>query len=118
MLTLKETELDNVIRIDVDGAVTKEDAEKSASFIKEHYGDDKELSALVYIKDFDGVGPVGMVKGTIMDISHWNQYKKFAVVTDAAWQEGGAKLVGLLPGIEVKQFDKAQEEQAYEWLGD
>ncbi|GAB3061212.1 STAS/SEC14 domain-containing protein [Salinicoccus sesuvii] len=116
MITLEETELENVIRIEVDGKVTKEDAEKSMTFINEHYGEDKPLSALVYIKYFGGVGPVGMAKGTLMDISHWNQYKKFAVVTDVAWEEIGAKLVGILPGIEVKQFDKAQVDQAYEWL--
>ncbi|TVT29721.1 STAS/SEC14 domain-containing protein [Salinicoccus cyprini] len=118
MIILEETKFPNIIRIDVDGKVTKEDAEKSRTFINEHYGDDKALSALVYIKDFGGVGPVGMAKGTVMDISHWNQYRKFAVITDSAWQEGGAKLVDLLPGIEVEQFDRAQVDQAYAWLKD
>lgn len=47
MMKLEETEYPNVVYVEVDGKVTQEDAEKSEAFIKEHYGNEKKLNAMV-----------------------------------------------------------------------
>ncbi|WP_271396677.1 STAS/SEC14 domain-containing protein [Salinicoccus roseus] len=116
MMKLEETKYPNVVYIEVDGKVTEEDAEKSEAFIKEHYGNEKKLNAMVYIKDMEGTDLGGILKGSLIDIKHWEQYGKFALIANPAWIEGGAAVADVMPGIEVRQFDRAQIDEAWEWL--
>ncbi|WP_020007508.1 STAS/SEC14 domain-containing protein [Salinicoccus albus] len=116
MIKINESDYPNIVSLEVDGNLTKEDAEKADGFIKEHYGEDASVNALIYVKNIEGASPGGILKGAVMDIKHWNQYGKFAVVTDTAWIEEGVKFADIAPGIEMKQFDKDQVDQALEWL--
>lgn len=116
MMSLENTEYPNVVYVEVDGKVTQEDAEKSEAFIKEHYGDEEKLNAMVYLKRIEG-GDVGAIlKGSLVDVKHWGQYGRFALVANPAWIQGGAAVADVMPGIEVRQFDKAQIEEAWHWL--
>ncbi|WP_411842007.1 STAS/SEC14 domain-containing protein [Salinicoccus sp. HZC-1] len=116
MIKIRESEYSNVIHMEVDGKVTEEDAEKSETFMNEHYEENASINALVDVKNLGGTDLGGLLKGTLIDIKHWKQYGKFAVITDSAWIEGGADAANAAPGIEVKQFDRAQMDQAWEWL--
>ncbi|WP_342389393.1 STAS/SEC14 domain-containing protein [Salinicoccus bachuensis] len=115
-MKLEESEYPNVVYVEVDGKVTEEDAEKSEAFIKKHYGNEKKLNALVYIKDMEGADIGAILKGSVIDVKHWEQYGKFALVANPAWIEGGSTVADLMPDIEVRHFDKAQIDKAWEWL--
>lgn len=116
MIHIRKTEYPHIIYMEVDGKVTKEDAEKSEAFIQEHFGDKEPLSAVVEIKNIDGVSTGGILKGTLLDIRHWNQFKKFAVLAEESWIKGGAKAVDAAPGIEVEVFKRTEHEKAIQWL--
>lgn len=116
LIKIHESDYPNIVYMEVDGKVTKEDVEKSEAFIKGHYGNDASLDALIYVKNIEGTDLGGILKGALIDIKHWNQYGRFAVVTDAGWIEAGVKTADVAPGIEMKQFDKDHVEQAWEWL--
>lgn len=116
MMKLEKSEYPNVVYVEVDGKVTEEDAEKSEAFIKEHYGNEKKLNALVYIKEMEGADIGAVLKGSVIDVEHWEQYGKFALIANPAWIEGGSTVADLMPGIEVRHFDKAQIDKAWKWL--
>lgn len=116
MLKISESDYPNVVYVEVDGGVIDKDAEKSEAFIKEHYGENAEINALVYIKKLEKVELAAMLKGIGVDVKHWNQFRKFAVVTDSNWLEKGAKSANFLPGIEVKQFNKTKIDEAWTWV--
>lgn len=116
MIEIHETDYSNILYMEVYGRISQEDAEKSDTFIKEHYADETTVNALVDVKNLEGTDLGGLLKGMVVDIKHWNQYGKFAVITDSAWIEGGAKTADAAPGIEVKQFDRSQNEDAWKWL--
>lgn len=116
MIKSRESDYSNILYMEVDGKVTQEDAEKSDAFIKEHYAEGETVNALVDVKNLEGMDIGGLLKGMVVDIKHWDQYGKFAVITDSAWIEGGAQAADTAPGIEVKQFDRSQKEDAWEWL--
>ncbi|WP_017549116.1 STAS/SEC14 domain-containing protein [Salinicoccus carnicancri] len=116
MIELEESEYPNLVQMTVDGKMTEEDVEMIETFIDEHYGHEETLNALVDIKNFEGTDLLGIVKGILVDIKHWKKYGKFAVITDSVLVEGGSEISNLAPGIEVEQFDRAQKDQAWEWL--
>ncbi len=116
MITLRSTDYPNIIYMEVDGSVTKEDADKSEAFITENYGDKDNVSAIVDIKNIDGVTVAGVLKGIFLDARHWNQFQKFAVIAEEGWIKGGAKVVDFAPGIEVKVFERSQVDEAFSWL--
>ncbi|HIW12973.1 MAG TPA: STAS/SEC14 domain-containing protein [Candidatus Salinicoccus stercoripullorum] len=116
MIELQESGYRNILQMTVDGKMTEEDVDRTEAFIDEHYGDEETLNVLVDIKNLAGTDLLGIVKGMLMDIKHWKQYGKFAVVTDSVWVEGGSEVSDLAPGIEVEQYDRAQKDQAWEWL--
>ncbi|CAM4322403.1 STAS/SEC14 domain-containing protein [Lacicoccus alkaliphilus] len=116
MLKLSESEYPNVVQIEVDGNVMDIDAEKSEAFIKEHYGDDAELNALIYIKKLEGVRPGGVLRGIPVDAKHWDQFNKFAVVADDDILKSLGSLTDMLPGISVESFDKTEIDDAWRWL--
>jgi len=116
LIELQESGYRNILQMTVDGKMTEEDVDRTEAFIDEHYGDEETLNVLVDIKNLAGTDLLGIVKGMLMDIKHWKQYGKFAVVTDSVWVEGGSEVSDLAPGIEVEQYDRAQKDQAWEWL--
>jgi len=116
LIELRESEYTNIVQMTVDGKMTEEDVERIETFIDGHYGNEETLNAFVDIKNLGGTDLLGIVKGMLVDIKHWKQYGKFAVVTDSVWVEGGSTVSDLAPGIEVEQFDRAQKDQAWEWL--
>lgn len=116
MIKLSKSKYPGIVYIEVEAKVSGDDAEKSEAFIKAHYGETEHIDALVNIKSIDGVEPSGMLKGMLLDLKHWGQFRKFAVVADKSWIKGGAKIVNFAPGINVKHFDNNQIDQAWEWL--
>ena len=116
MINIRKTEYSNIIYMEVDGAVNKEDADKSETFITENYGDKAQVSALVDIKNIEGVSIGGVLKGIFLDARHWNQFQKFAVIAEEGWIKAGAKAVDFAPGIEVKVFERTQVNEAFLWL--
>lgn len=117
MLKITESEYPNVVYMEVGGGITKEDTEKAESFLKEHYGDNDEINALAYFKKLEDVDGDAVLKGMFIDAKHWNQYNKIALVADDDWLQKSASLADILPGINVKQFNKTEVDAAWNWLG-
>lgn len=118
MLKLSESEFPNVVHVEVDGNVMDIDAEKSEAFIKEHYGEDAELNALIYVKKLEGVTPGGALRGIPVDAQHWNQFNKFAVVADDGMLKKIGSFADMLPGISVKSFNKTEIDDAWRWIAE
>lgn len=45
MLTINKSDYTNMVYMEVDGGLTKEDTEKADAFLSEHYGDSAEINA-------------------------------------------------------------------------
>ena len=117
MLRINESDYQNVVYMEVDGGITKEDMEKADAFLSEHYGDSDEINALVYLKKLDDVDAGAVMKGMFIDAKHWNQYAKIALVADEDLLKKNASLADILPGINVKQFNKPEIDEGWNWVG-
>lgn len=117
MLKMNESDYPNVVYMEVDGGVTKEDTEEADTFINEHYGESAEINALVYLKKLDGFEAGAVMKGMFIDAKHWNQYEKIALVADDDLLQKSVSLTDILPGINVNQYNKTEMDDAWSWLG-
>lgn len=118
MLKINESDYPNVVYMEVDGGITKEDTENAESFIKEHYGDSAEINALAYFKKLEDVDADAMLQGMFIDAKHWNQYNKIALVADDDWLQNSASVADILPGIKVKQHNKSEIDEAWDWVAE
>lgn len=116
MINIRESDYPNIMYLEVDGKAAKEDVEKAESFMNEHYGEKDTVNGLIDVKNIEGTEISGLLKGMLVDIKHWNQYERFAVITDSAWIESGTQAADIAPGIRLRQFDRAQKADAWEWL--
>lgn len=53
-----------------------------------------------------------------IDAKHWNQYNKIALVADDDWLKNSASVADILPGINVKQHNKSEIDEAWNWLAE
>jgi len=59
-----------------------------------------------------------LVKGTFVDMWYWNQYEKIAFVTDDERLKKAASVADYLPGLNVREYDKAEMDDAWSWLSE
>lgn len=118
MLKITESDYPNVIYMEVDGGVTKKDTDEAAEFISRHCGESSEINVLAYFKKIQNVEVGALVKGTFVDMWYWNQYEKIAFVTDDERLKKAASVADYLPGLNVREYDKAEMDDAWSWLSE
>lgn len=106
----------SVIAVEVKGEATGADAKVVDQYAEEHYGQNEKFNVFAVIHELKGMTLEGLLKGMKTDAKRWNQFRKFAVVSDKNWIETSAKAAAVLPGIEVKVFEKNQTDEAWDWL--
>lgn len=116
MLNFLSSKDEYTIAVEFDGKATKEDAQRLDKYAEEKFGSNTKFNILAIMHDVDGSTLKGMAKGIKVDAKHWNQFKKFAVVSDKNWIQWAGKLGDYLPGVESKHFDKNQIDEAWEWI--
>ncbi|WP_085507667.1 STAS/SEC14 domain-containing protein [Thalassobacillus devorans] len=104
------------IALKVEGKVTEEDALKMDQHVKETFGDDTPFNMLAIFDKLDGSSLKGLTKGTKFDAKRWDQFRKFAIISDKKWLEVSTKVGNYLPGVTAEHFDSSQLEQAWDWI--
>lgn len=117
MFKITESDYPSVIYLKIDGGVTKKDTDKAVDFINEHYGESAEINVLAHFKKIGNVDVGALIKGTFVDMWYWNQYGKIAFVTDDDRMKKIATLTDILPGIDVRQYNETEMDDAWSWLG-
>lgn len=116
MLNFLPSRDEYTIAVEFDGKATKEDAQKLDEYAKEQFGEDQKFNILAIMHDVDGTTLKGMTQGIKVDAKNWNQFRKFAVVSEKNWIQWAGELGNYLPGIEAKHFEKNQVEEAWNWI--
>lgn len=106
----------SVIALEIDGKATGEDAQKLGQYVKENFGEHKNFHVFAIIQGLDGATWKGLIEGPKFDAKHWNQFKKFAIVSEKKWVESAVKVGDYLPGVTTAHFDKDQVDKAWDWL--
>lgn len=102
--------------ISFEGKATKEDAMRMDEHVKVHFKENEMFNVLAFIKEIDGTNIPGLINGLKVDMKRWNQFNKFAIISDQDLVGNLASLANYLPGLRVKYFKEDQVEEAWEWI--
>ncbi|WP_233269506.1 STAS/SEC14 domain-containing protein [Alteribacillus sp. YIM 98480] len=116
MLKIHPSPEASTIAVEFEGKATQEDARVLDNHVKAHFKDHETFNVLAVMHDIDGSTLKGAIEGVKFDTKRWNQFKKFAVVSEKKTVETSAELGNLLPGIKSKHFKKDELEAAWNWL--
>lgn len=109
---------DNVVAVVASGEVTGQEfrdvlVPAVESRLKTH---DKLNFYYQFDPDFSSMRAEAMWEDTKLDIGHWREWDRIAVITDVGWVRKGARLAVMLLRRPVRVFANAEAEAAREWV--
>lgn len=116
MLTIKPAQFEDIIEIEVNGKVSKNDIEGFEAYVESRMADGRNLNLLMELHNLDGYTVKGLMEGFKFDMKHWNEFHKIAVISEKQWLEFSTKLSSLLPKMTMKHFKSGEKDAAIEWL--
>lgn len=116
MLSIINTEKDNLIAAQVSGKMTKADVEKIHPMIHQvlNKGHNK-VDWYLEIEENTTYSLAGLLEDIKVDALHLKDYGKVAIVGSKKWQEWATKAANFLTNSEIKFYEQAQKAQALEW---
>ena len=66
--------------------------------------------------DFSSMRAEAMWEDAKLDIGHWREWDRIAVITDVGWIRKGARLAVMLLHRPVRVFTNAEADAAREWI--
>jgi hypothetical protein len=118
-MLIKETpNVDNVLEIVIDDEITKDDVEELEMKMEKLKKNTDKVNFLVQFADAEGYTVKGMIQDMKAFSKHSKDVEKIALFsnTDSKWVEFSNKIDSLVPGLETKEFELGQREEALKWL--
>lgn len=109
---------DNVVAVVASGEVTGQEfrdvlVPAVEARLKTH---DKLNLYYQFAPDFSTMRAEAMWEDTKLDIGHWREWDRIAIITDVGWVREGARLAVMLLHRPVRVFTNAEAEAAREWV--
>ncbi|MBM7553119.1 STAS/SEC14 domain-containing protein [Thalassobacillus pellis] len=108
----------STIALEVTGKITGEDAARLDEHVKNNFHSDEKFNLLAHYNDIEGTTVRGLIDGTKFDAKRWEQFDKFAVISEHDWMDTAAKAGDKLPGIQMRHFHKDEIDKAWSWLSE
>ena len=109
---------DNVVAIEVDGKVSRDDYERVLDPLVEQAlrNSDKVRCLYVLGPDFEHYTLASLWEDTKVGVEHWRHWERIACVSDAGWVTHGVHAFGwLIPGA-IRVFPSDQVDAAAKWV--
>ncbi len=116
MFTFLPSRDERTIALGIEGTVDEEDAKKIEEYVDEHFGDDEPFNVIAYMNEVESTTFKGTLKGMKFDGKRWNQFQKFAIISDKNWIQAATNIGSILPGVKAKHFKKDEVDEAWGWL--
>jgi hypothetical protein len=105
-----------LLHVSVTGKLTTADYEKFAPLIDQLVEEHGKLRILFQMHDFHG-WTVGAVWSDLkVDIKHWRDIERLAIVGESKWQKGMAVFCKPFTSAKVQYFDHTKLGDAQAWL--
>lgn len=115
MINIIPSGRNDLLEVEVTGNVTKDDMKEFERAFHEKKTPGQEMNLLMVVNDMDMTMKT-LKEDFMFDKEHMDEFNKVAVVSDKKWVEMGSKLENLMPGMEVKHFDKDHRADAVTWI--
>ena len=118
MLSFIPSQDSQTIAFEVDGTITKEDLLKLRRAIEEQFPADQKFNALAIMQHAKLPTAKALMEEVKIDIKHWRQYNKLAVISEKNFLDTMTGLTNFLPGIQSRHFHMNEMDQAWSWIKD
>jgi hypothetical protein len=114
-----ETSEPGVVAVEIDGKVGASDVRNMIALLDEAMATHEKLRVLLRIRRFDGASLEALRQPGLLDakMRAWRRIDRYALVGGPGWLVGLTTSLAPLIGIETRHFDRAQEAEAWSWLG-
>lgn len=116
MLSFIPSQDSQTIAFEVSETVTKQDLLKLKEAIEDQFPGDQQFNALAIMQQVKVPTVAAIVEEIKIDLKHWNQYNKLAVVSEKSFLETLTRLGDILPGIQSRHFYMDEMELAWSWI--
>jgi hypothetical protein len=117
MIELIEAGLDEkVLAMRISGSIERRDLDLVAAALEEKLLGRTRVRIYVEIQELEGISPQALLEDLRLSLRHFRQVEREAIVTGATWLKLLARLGGLIPGIEVRQFSWIEKDEALQWI--
>jgi len=108
---------DKVIGVHVEGTLSKEDYDNFELLLKDTLEKHGKARLLVHLENFEGWDSLAAAwKDLELDVRHYSDFEKLAVVGENRWQEWGTKIAQPFTRAKVRYFDHADLDAAWKWI--
>jgi hypothetical protein len=114
-----ETDKPDVLGFELDGRISKADAEAAADYFNKALDRKRPLRLLARVRNIESaeLGALFGHKYLQMKVGMLERVERYAVVGGPAWLCAWASALAPLVSVELRHFDSDQEAQAWAWLG-
>lgn len=106
----------DLIAIQVDGKLKKEDYDKVTPVIEKTVREYGKIRLYIQLDDVDGIEPKAFREDVKTYLKHFKHMKKIAVVGKNRWEKMWSNLSGPFISGEVKYYEFPEIKKAREWI--
>ncbi|QJW89918.1 STAS/SEC14 domain-containing protein [Spirosoma taeanense] len=111
-----DLQADNVFAYRIEGEVRASEMRPLVNILETKLQQHKKMRLYAEYVGVEDVSLTAVWEDLKFNFSHLTDFEKAAIVTDRDWIGLSAGLVGLIPGLDVKFFTFAEQEQARQWV--
>jgi len=116
MITPIDLQADNIVGYRIDGDFEAATLQPLIDKLTERLERHEKLRVYAEYIAVDDIEWRAIWKDLKFDLSHLTDFEKVAVVTDKEWLGLSAGMANIIPGLDVKFFKFAEQEQARQWV--
>lgn len=113
---MREQNDGKVVVVRVTGKLDKADYEAFVPRVESLIAQFGKIRVLVEMHDFHGWGAASLWEDIKFDAKHFSDIDRLALVGDKKWEKGMSAFCKPFTTAQVRYFDLAEVELAYEWI--
>jgi hypothetical protein len=116
VVDLKEKARGKIITVRAGGKLTKEDYERFVPEFEQAVKQHGKIRVLFETHDFHGWDAGALWEDVKLDLKHFNDIEKLAIVGEKRWEKGMSTFCRPFTTAKVRYFDHAQADEAKAWI--
>jgi hypothetical protein len=116
MVVLISNPVNNVLQVDVDGKLTKEDYQRLVPGVEDLIQRHGKIRMIVKMRDFHGWEIGAIWEDIKFDAKHFSDIERIALIGDKQWEKAMATFCKPFTLAKIRYFDMEQVDQAVNWI--
>jgi hypothetical protein len=113
---MKELDQGRVVLVKISGQLETEDYRLLAPEFERLAQEQGKINLAVRLQDFHGWRAGALWEDIKLDLKHFNDIERLAIIGETTWQKGMAAFCKPFTTAEIKYFTPAQEADALAWV--